>query len=229
MLDVSTASERGPRAQNEDAFTADERLGLFAVADGIGGERGGAIASSLAIGALEGFFRRARAREPELVQQQLQVAVRLAHRRVIDSAVGPYARMGTTVAAIVVCGDHVVRAHVGDSRVYRVRDRQLELLTLDHSMRAQLAVAPNTRVPFMDALTRALTPRCDARPDIAITELTRGDALLVCTDGVYRALGDAHICRVLAGPWQDPAHVLVRAALAAGGRDNATAIVVRAQ
>lgn len=229
MLEISSASDIGRRAQNEDALLADADLGVFAVADGIGGEPGGAIASSLALDAIEEFFRRAPdgPRDAEIVSEQLQVAVRLAHRRVVDAASGPYARMGTTLASAVVCGDYLVRAHVGDSRVYRHRDGKLELLTIDHSVRQRLAVVPEMYAPFMDALTRALTPRCDARPDVAITTLEPGDTILLCTDGVYRALGDEHLGRLLGRRWREPAHVLVRAALAAGGRDNATAVLVR--
>lgn len=229
LHEVDFASELGLRLTNEDSLLADPSAGIYAVADGVGGEEGGEIASRTVIDSLQGFWRRCETpeqRDALVAADQIDLAVRLAHRRVADAASGPYAKMGTTLATLVACGSQAVIAHVGDSRIYRLRGERLERLTVDHSVREVLKVEPDLEIPYLDALVRAIAPHADARPDVQTLELERGDVILLCTDGVYKPLGDAHIGRLLAGPWSGPARVLVAAALAAGGRDNATAIVL---
>jgi PPM family protein phosphatase len=229
-LDISVASERGQRERNEDALTADAGSGFFAVADGIGGELGGEVASRTVISSLARFFESSSdvTADPVIARVQLDVAIRLAHRRLVEESHAGFRHMGTTLAALLLRGDHVVYAHVGDSRIYRLRDGTLERLTIDHSVREpRVVVSAHRGGVYVESLTRAIAARSEVIPDHAEYESRRGDVVLICSDGVSRPLGDSHLGRVLAGPWSDPARVLVSCAIASGGTDNASAIVLR--
>jgi protein phosphatase len=245
-LTAWAVSECGPvRAGNEDAFAIDLAIGLFVVADGMGGHAAGEVASRLAIETIVGFVTRSfddeltwpfdfdRRLSPDA--NRLRTSLLLANRRVCRAAASDrdYEGMGTTAVAVMVNAGSLVVAHAGDSRLYELRDGRLTRLTEDDSVLAGTSAAsaaadhgPQDQPRYV--LTNALGG--DDAVDVHVSERPRvgGVRLLLCTDGVHGPLGDAAIGDILARP-DGPralAEHLVAAAIAAGGRDNATALVV---
>ena len=214
------------RPTNEDGYCARPDLGLFAVADGVGGYAGGEVASRAAVAALEQAVAETVGQgadaawpipfDPALGVDGTRLAwgFTLAERRIraeAESARGPArGRMATTLAVVLVepapdgvaCG--ATLAHVGDSRIYLLRGRVLDRLTRDHSwveeqVRAGRMSQGDARShPRRHLLTQALGGTADAVPEFAWVPLTPGDLLLLCTDGLPTVLGDAQIAEILA-------------------------------
>lgn len=233
----------GRRPNNEDAFRVDTSLGLFVVADGMGGYEGGEIASRLVVDTIHDFFGRANTEElritrptsdgdePTLDERRMEMAIRLANREIVNQRQGRLSEMGTTVAAVLFREDLALIAHVGDSRVYRFRDEKLEALTRDHSLEAEMAAvagrgARSGRVS--SALTRAVgvPGRCQA--ELRTVEVCSGDLYLLCTDGLTDMVGEEDLSMFLSSmPPYRAVDALVAEAYMAGGLDNITALVVQ--
>jgi serine/threonine protein phosphatase PrpC len=243
-LDSASATHIGRRKNNEDSCCADAEVGLFAVADGMGGYEGGEVASSLAVETLDAFVRRHALddeatwpfkppRENTLAENVLSLGVQLAHRVVCDHKTPELAMMGSTLCALLLDANMATVAHVGDSRVYRVRRGRLEQLTRDHSYYADLVAAgnrdlgPRDQHPYGSIITRALgTDR--ANPDVTSLPLLDGDVFLLSSDGLHEPVGDAFMLETLRSCTAAQACTrLVEEAYARGGRDNITAVVVR--
>jgi serine/threonine protein phosphatase PrpC len=217
----------GRRAQNEDRHLADEGAGLFAVADGMGGYEGGAVASRIALESLRAHLA-ARERYDEA---EVGRALRAANSAVHRCQRGRLATMGSTVAALWFRSGSAVVGHLGDSRVYRLREGKLARLTRDHSL-AELVrergadEATARRVAHL--LTRSLGHSPESvLPDLRTEKVTPGDVYLLCSDGLTDVLGDEAIAHILGRSGPNTAAVtLVEAAYAAGSGDNITAVVV---
>ncbi|HEX2026316.1 MAG TPA: Stp1/IreP family PP2C-type Ser/Thr phosphatase [Actinomycetota bacterium] len=213
------------RQGNEDAFTVQHPL--FAVADGMGGHQGGEVASKLALERLE----RVTDGQADLAQ-----VVRDANRAVFSKAAeDPGLRgMGTTLTAVLVQGDRLHWAHVGDSRMYRARDGQLERITTDHTVVEQLVeqgrLTPKEAEihPQRSILVRALGVEEDVEVDEGDVEVRSGDRLLLCSDGLTGMVDEDDILRILTDHQdaQAASDALVAAANEAGGQDNITALVL---
>ncbi len=237
-MDVAGQSLIGRRSNNEDAFRLRPELGFFIVADGVGGNAGGEVASRLAANAMTSYVEQA---SPELrvegqdSTERMRAAIDVAHSVVLQNAKGRLHNMGTTVAAVLLEEHSVVVGHVGDSRVYRLRGGNLDQLTIDHSFVQELlssgAVAVGDALPrqLSSMVTRCLAPQADATPDIRRFDVETGDVFLLCTDGLTDVLSNVEIAHVL---WCTPNAQRASAKLAAlayerGAHDNITAIVVR--
>jgi protein phosphatase len=216
------------RSGNEDAFLVAPPL--FAVADGLGGHQAGEIASSIAIDTLlESAPRVADAKA-------LGRAARQANRAVIEAAESGRGRsgMGTTLTAAMIDGNRIALAHVGDSRAYLLHFGSLEQLSQDHSMVAdlvrqgQLTAEEGRNHPNRSVITRALGSDPNMLVDTFEVDAAAGDRLLLCTDGLTSMVTDADIERALASEPspQGAVDALIDKALAAGGHDNITAVVV---
>jgi serine/threonine protein phosphatase PrpC len=235
----------GRRANNEDACCALPQLGLFAVADGMGGYEGGEVASHLVIDTLTDFFAR-NAGDGDITwpfaadgaltfgENLVSVAVRMAHRAVQAQRTGRLSSMGSTLAALALADGRAVVGHVGDSRVYRLRDGVLRQLTRDHSLYAEMQAAgaslpPKGQCPFANVITRALGLGDDCgAPELSSHELRPGDVYLLCTDGLSEHVADERVAEVLASQAPSAAcRTLLDEAYAAGSKDNITAVVVR--
>jgi PPM family protein phosphatase len=241
QLDAYALSIAGRRSNNEDAVCARPDLGLFVVADGLGGYDGGEIASALAIDTIHELVRRTAADadvtwpyklDPQrtLAENEVIVATRLAGDRINARRKGELVQMGSTVVVVRIADGRAVVAHVGDSRVYRLRDGELSQLTIDHSLVSQMIAAgmqPDAAFPFRHVITRALGMPA-SEPDVATQLVEEGDTYLLCSDGLYDPLDEATIAKLLAGPPAEACRALVDAAYEAGSRDNISAIVVRA-
>ncbi len=237
------------RKTNEDGFVADTEMGLFAVADGMGGHNAGEVASRLALESLVAFIRRSVTgndfswpygldRSASFDGNRLRTAVHLANRRVFRAAENSddYTGMGTTIVSVLMNGAHISVAHVGDSRLYLMSDGALRQLTTDDSWAATLLAqdpslgpAEIARHPMHNVLTNVLGAA--AQVDVHLTEqtLAGGEQILLCSDGVHGVL-DADALRGILAPSPDvetAAKTIVEQAMERGSRDNVTALVVR--
>lgn len=234
----------GRRSHNEDAWMARADLGLFVVADGLGGYEGGEVASRCVVDTFSGFRERL-AEDPEATwphdlrpelsreEDLLLNCTVLAQRAVLARRVGHLREMGSTVVALAFGERGAAVAHVGDSRLYRLREGRLEALTRDHSVLEELRAAggevPSRREsPYGHLITRALGTE-NAEPTVRALEVRVGDVYLLCSDGLYEPLGPERMAARLGQPGRalDVAERLVHEAYVAGGTDNITAIVVR--
>ncbi|MCB4824375.1 bifunctional protein-serine/threonine kinase/phosphatase [Roseicella aerolata] len=220
-LRAGLCSERGARAHNEDYAAAwlgepGRKGAIAALADGVGGARGGRVAAELAVrGLIDGVLGQSEALGPRRTAgRAIEALNRWIHAKgQTDPAL---AGMACTLTAVVLRGRRVHVLHVGDSRLYRFRDGRLARLTTDHAQRGA------------NLLTRAIGAVESVRVDYAEEAALPHDRLLLCSDGVHGGLSDAAIAAELArrGAPEDTARRLVEAALATAVGDNATALVL---
>jgi len=221
------------RKQNEDAAWFDERCGVFAVADGMGGHLAGEVASSMAISAVQ---QMAKSNAMASISV-MRAAVMDAHEAIVRHAKENPAcsGMGTTLSMMWRGGHYMYIAHVGDSRIYRFRNKTLERITQDHSLveelvRARIITPEEARNhPRRNIITRALGTQGENQPDLLAADMEPGDLWLLCTDGLSGMIDDDEIARVLgSGASLDMmASSLIQKALDAGGRDNVTLVLCR--
>jgi serine/threonine protein phosphatase PrpC len=218
------------RSANEDSLVLQPPF--FAVADGMGGARAGEVASAIAAGAFEG------ARDAvEAAEVQLARILREANRRIYDLAVTDESRrgMGTTLTAAKVHDGEVSLAHVGDSRAYRLRDGELEQITRDHSLVAELErsgqITPEAAEhhPQRSIITRALGPEPDVEVDTYTLSARDGDLFLLCSDGLTSMISDDEVGAILrtSETLDAAADALIKAANQSGGKDNITVVLFR--
>lgn len=234
------------RENNEDSFCVREDLGLFLVADGMGGHVAGEIASQLVVEAVERFVAATSrtgtgARVPDETAAAepgrcLNAALIEANRRLADRIAADASLHGMATTAVAVLSDGVAAAvaHVGDSRAYRYRSRRLAPLTRDHSwveeqIRAGVLTADAAcRHPWRNVVTRAIAGTTDIDVEVADLSVEPGDRVLLCSDGLSCVVSDDAIAAVLHedSPPVEVCDELVRRANAAGGPDNVTVVLV---
>jgi serine/threonine protein phosphatase PrpC len=226
-IEAGVATDIGRvRDGNEDAYLVEPPL--YAVADGMGGHRGGEVASQLALETVEDLFQRGKG----TLDEQVREANRAVFQR--SSRDRKVAGMGTTLTAALLDGDGIRLAHVGDSRAYLVRAGAVRRLTEDHTLvnrmiRAGEITADEAEIhPHRNVLTRSLGTEPEVEIDVDRIGLLDGDRLLLCSDGLTGMVTEDQIAAILeATPSpQDAADRLVRAANRAGGVDNITVIVL---
>ena len=219
------------RSRNEDAYFADDRL--FVVADGMGGHAAGDVASQLAVTAL------AAAAEDDLTRDAILRAVDDANREIVRQGSDRPNGMGTTICGIGVLGpradgQRLFAFNVGDSRAYRLTGGHLRQLTHDHSLvqslldSGSITEAEAEHHPDRNVITRSLGTGGMTSVDWWYVDADAGDRFLITSDGLVRELADDVVAAILSrdAPPQAIADDLVQHALAAGGRDNITVIVV---
>jgi protein phosphatase len=215
------------RRHNEDAYVLQPPL--FAIADGMGGARAGEVASSLAAAALQSGEVDGDGKERVIAL--IQAANRSVYERSSQDA--EVAGMGTTMTVALVEDATVTLGHVGDSRAYVLRDGELEQLTDDHSLVAELVRGGKLSAeeaehhPQRSVITRALGTDPDVDVDTFTVEAQDGDVFVLCSDGLTDMIGDDEIGEVLAGSREnlkETAEELVRRANKAGGQDNITVV-----
>ena len=224
---VGVATDIGQvREGNEDAYLV--VAPLYAVADGMGGHRGGEVASSLALETVQQLFER---REGTLADQVAEANRAIYDRSQSDRSVSG---MGTTLTAALIDGNEVHLAHVGDSRAYLLRDGRLTQLTEDHTLVHRMVVEGEITPeeaethPHRSILTRALGVDESVQVDEGDVQVETGDRLLLCTDGLTGMVPEEQIQEIMLGA-TDPQRVvdrLVKVANHAGGIDNITAVVL---
>jgi PPM family protein phosphatase len=245
-LSVGSRTDVGPRKMNQDSHGWWPDLGLYVVADGMGGHNAGEVASHLAVETIHGFIAES-ARTSDItwpfgleVKQSIDVnrlttAVRLANRKIYSEGAKQAALsgMGTTVVAALVAGDKVVLVSVGDSRIYRLRNGSLEQLTSDDTWLASVLGAKEAEDadplhPLRHVLTSVVGTKDDLKPESREEALQPGDRFLLCTDGVHGKLDSTSLTSLLQGAStsEDGAERLVGEAITRGTTDNATAMVI---
>jgi protein phosphatase len=235
------------RSINEDAFYRCDEIGLYLVADGMGGHAAGEVASARALEAIVDFVQRqieddtltwpcSYDRSLSAHANALLCGIRMANEQLcaMQQANPNLEGMGTTIAALRITDGEAFIAHVGDSRVYLLRDGSLILLTSDHSwvneqVQKNLITAEEARNHrYRNVITRALGNRLDVEIDTSTTPLQPGDLFLLTTDGLTGVLRDEQIAEVLTTrkDLRSCANHLVGLANTAGGPDNITVLLV---
>jgi protein phosphatase len=242
-MEVAGLSDVGcQRENNEDRYSYWEPAGdaefqrkgrLLIVADGMGGYEGGQEASRIAVETIEQFYAESAGADPQPV---LLDALEAAHRRILAHAGAHPALhgMGTTCTAVVLLNDRLYYAHIGDSRLYRVRNGSLSRLTHDHSYVGRLVAtgvissAEAESHPQRHILTAALGAGNEISPDSPLqpVALEAGDIFLLCTDGLWGVVPEDEILTASAGEPEDVCRELVQSAKDRGGPDNITLQVV---
>ena len=237
------------RSHNEDNYLIDLKLGLFGVADGMGGHEGGEVASETSLKVL----RRA-------VQERYEEMVRLTkenpekHRQrilgLIDECIQASTKavfdiskkkaksrgMGTTLSVLMILGNKGIIAHVGDSRIFLLRQNQIFQLTEDHSLvKEQLKLGLITeeeaeRSPYKNVITRAVGAAENVKVDTLFVDLFEGDRFLLCSDGLHGYFQEGEIGPYMAEPQPEkiPAS-LINLSNERGGKDNITAVVLQVE
>jgi len=223
------------RKQNEDAAWLNEERGIYVVADGMGGHLAGEVASAMAIDAVKRMAEKNDIASVALLREAVLEAHEAISTRARENQ--SCSGMGTTISAMWRGGHYMYIAHVGDSRIYRLRRGKLEQITQDHSLveelvRARIITREEARNhPRRNIITRALGTPGENAPDLLAADMEAGDLWLLCTDGLTGMVGDEQIERVLCGgeSLDKMADTLLKMALAAGGRDNVTLILCRSE
>lgn len=236
------------RLTNEDSYCTRPDLGLFVVADGMGGHVAGEIASRIVVQAIETFvadtvdadsastWPHAFDANLGIDGNRLKAAFHLANQRLAREVAGSQdlRGMATTASAVLLNGEAAALAHVGDSRIYRWRAGEVHRMTIDHSwvedqVRAGLLSANEARQhPWRNVVTRALSGGDDPLVDLESIALAAADRLLICSDGLSSVVTDARIAAILGAHAQPKAacDALIAEANDGGGPDNVTTLVV---
>lgn len=238
------------RKHNEDSYLCNPEEKLFLVADGIGGQASGEIASKEAVKSIEEFVVRSRSedltwpipyrQDLSLEQNRLFAATTLANHRINQLASNNPAMkgMGTTLVGVIIEGDRLALVNVGDSRLYRIRDCQIEQLTQDHTLVAEreriglMSKEEAYRHPQKHILTSALGvgPIENIRIDLSLVEIREKDLYLICSDGLNDMIGDKEILTTAnifeSRSLEKIGLSLIQQANLAGGRDNITVILL---
>ncbi len=234
------------RPHNEDAFLCDDTLGLFVVADGVGGHAKGEVASQESVEQICGFVRQGRALIADFLQQPGRDDKRESVRRLLESAVqsacymvfglaelDPSQKgMSTTISALLIAGGYGVTAQVGDSRIYRVRGGVGQQLTEDHTLvnyklkQGLISEADAKTMKGKNVITRAVGHKDYVEVDTREIEVQAGDRYLLCSDGLHGYLQAGEIEGILssATPEEAPGR-FVTMANERGGRDNITVVL----
>ena len=218
------------RANNQDAPIVSEKLRLYGVADGMGGHKGGEVAST---SARDDLLRELEGKTPSVAALSgaiEEVNRQIYHQQEHDDAL---TGMGTTLSVLWMSDNFVYIGHVGDSRVYLLRDGEFRQMTLDHSLVEQLVregvlteeEAQNH--PMRNIITRAIGTDESVEVDVVVEERRKGDLWLAYSDGLHGLVDDRQMRDALRqyAP-EKAADVLLKAALDAGGRDNVTLVIV---
>lgn len=236
------------RTHNEDAFEVIDEERLYLVADGMGGHASGEVASHMAIETLRDFFK-ATSADPEATwpykmdksrgyeENRLVTGIKLANRRIHQSAQEePRLRgMGTTIVASLVIDDGVLIAHVGDSRVYRIRDGRMEQLTDDHSLlndyikMKRLTEEEIANFPHKNVIVRALGMKDTVKVDTRLDPPMPGDIYVLCSDGLCGPVSDDEILEIStsSNDLKQSVARLIERANQNGGPDNVTVVLAK--
>jgi protein phosphatase len=236
-------SDLGRRRQvNEDAFLADDELGLWVVADGMGGHAAGEVASQESVDTIFGMVKRGKRTMAEGdPDTAVRAAVRLLEGSVQAATYMIYAMseldasksgMGTTITAMMNMDNYMITAQVGDSRIYRVRDDLADQLTEDHTLinwqlkQGIITEEEAKHSKHKNVITRAVGNRDYVQVDTSIVDIEEGDRYLLCSDGLHGYLRTEEIPSLTSLGGRDSVRRLIDLANSRGGKDNITAILV---
>jgi serine/threonine protein phosphatase PrpC len=244
---VGITHEGLERDHNEDSILVNKKVGLFAVADGMGGHAFGEKASRMAVQALNANvesvlsnMRKKTALDGNISGNPLLEAIRASNSHIYDFAQSLHEEkpgstiMGTTLSTILVKEKKLFVAHVGDSRIYRFRENMLEKLTRDHSEAQDLIDAGFLKEeeaeehPSSHVLTRAIGVAAAVTPDLMTCGISEGDQFLIASDGLFRVFDEKMVQDILCqhGSLREKAHLLITGVLEGGAPDNVSVVIV---
>lgn len=233
MLTAFPISDVGcVRTNNEDSFLVDDALGLYAVADGMGGAQAGEVASRLAISTVQEYLSRA----PRRDQNSLLEAIEHANQHILEVAANPAMQgMGTTLVCVLESPDGYVLANVGDSRAWMLEGEELRLLTSDQTWVNEvgrvLGISEESLKthPRRHQLTMALGVAPPIRVQIGLLPVPAGALILLSSDGLHGPVEEDQIREILLRPisLEERGHLLIEAAKQAGGPDNITVVLLQ--
>jgi serine/threonine protein phosphatase PrpC len=251
-LEVAGKTDVGcVRANNEDNFGYDSRYGIFVVCDGMGGQAAGEVASKMGVDVLLDYFRNeASVAEPHASNghengthstsggaRSLADAIQLANSKIFQAGQAQQARhgMGSTIVAALVRGNSLAIGHVGDSRIYLVRQGAIQQLTQDHSLvmeqvrRGYITLEQAQKSEMQNIILRALGSEEAVEADVEDLVAVPGDLLLMASDGLTRHVQDEEILKIVQEPGdlEQRCSGLVQLAKDRGGDDNITCLLVR--
>lgn len=228
------------RDMNQDSYyisDENDEIKLYIVADGMGGYKGGEIASKLAIESAKNYicnnFEEIK-KEKELILELIKNAIEYANMVVYEKSkeIEELNGMGTTIDVCLVYSNKVYIGHIGDSRVYRLRKEFFRKLTVDHSYVEQLVKEGNITKeeaynhPKKNMLTKALGCTPFVEPDVMVKGFLKDDILLMCSDGLTNMLKDNKIYEIIKENPKEASKNLVKKANELGGYDNITAVII---
>jgi serine/threonine protein phosphatase PrpC len=234
------------RPHNEDAFICDDSIGLYVVADGVGGHAKGEVASQESVEQICGFVRQGKPLVTDFLKEPGRDDKRESVRRLVESAVqsacymvfgmaelDPSQKgMSTTISALLIAGSYGVLAQVGDSRIYRVRKGAGQQLTEDHTLvnyklkQGLISAADARTMKGKNVITRAVGHKDYVEVDTSEIEVQTGDRYLLCSDGLHGYLQEGELEGLMSGADDEAPHRFVALANERGGRDNITVVLV---
>lgn len=231
------------RSSNQDAFLVDDEIGLYVVADGMGGHAGGEIASQIAIEQIRQHVLAqleidrdptAESQTHSYILNALAASINHASSRIYEHSLeDPSLRgMGTTATTVKIVDSYAYWAHVGDSRLYLMRGGFIYQLTFDHSLvneqvRAGILTPEEAEVHHLkNVITRSVGYQEEEDVDTSFVLLNSGDYLLLCSDGLHGKLSDAEISKIAGKMGLNAVDTLVRLANERGGEDNITTVLI---
>jgi len=235
------------RAHNEDSLLIPREMALAVVSDGMGGHAAGDVASRITVETIDQHYRDTARSGPntwpfklpslEIEKQRMSVAIQLANSNIFETAAadGTKKGMGCTVDAIYFNQGRFFIGHVGDSRVYRIREGRIQMLTEDHSLlndylrMKELSGDEGVHFPQKNVVVRALGLADQVHVDVIADAFQVGDVFLLCSDGLSGMLDDRVILEIITAreSLDTGCNELIKAANDAGGNDNITAILIR--
>lgn len=236
MIQAWSVTDKGlRRSSNQDSCSVNSEIGLFIVADGMGGHSGGEVASAMAVQVTEEIVS-----DPEAIerapQEVLLKAYEEASRRIYDKAAHEnpeLAGMGTTMVMCYIRKNHIYIGNVGDSRCYLFKKPNLWPLTEDHSLineqiRAGVLTEETAKnLSGRNVITRSVGYERHVFPDVIEREIFPGEMYILCSDGLSGLVTDEKIAAIInQNPPEDVAQICVQQALANGGDDNVTVVVI---
>lgn len=237
LISYGSTSIGRVRPINEDAFLRDDHLRLYAVADGVGGQPAGEVASATALRELAKFLKFYCSSAGDRSVATMLMALRKVSDAVLARGLSDmrYHGMATTLTACWITHHRVILGHVGDSEGFLLHAGKMKQITIEHTVAGELlnrgvsAEHPVMKSALSHMLTQSLGPEPLHNPQVCEVELKHHDILLLCSDGVTREISPVEICHILRhSPAPEQAvEELLRLADERGGHDNATAVVVK--
>lgn len=238
------------RALNEDNLLVPQEMALGVISDGMGGHACGEVASQITIDTIDDFYKRTSEDDPptwpirlpqlELEKNRMVTAIKLANSEIFSQAQDDPDKkgMGCTVDAVYFSQGRCFIGHVGDSRVYRIRNGRLDQLTEDHSLlndyrrMKEMSGEEVAAFPYKNVVVRALGLGAEVAVDVMVEQALVGDLLLLCSDGLTDMLDDEEVLGLIEKHRKrldSACNKLVDAANDAGGKDNITALLVQVE